>query len=324
MKILVTGGAGFIGSIAVKKLLAKNHEVVIFDNLSTGFERLINKGAEFVRGDLLNPRDIEAVFADRKIDAAIHFAAFSLVGESVENPQKYFTNNICGSLGLFRAMLASNVKKIVFSSTAAIFGEPEKTPIEESDPKNPTNPYGRSKLAVENILDTYDRAYGLRSVCLRYFNAAGADPEGNFGEMHSPETHLIPLALKAAKGSRESIRIFGTDYATPDGTCIRDYIHVEDLIDAHLMALDYLEKGNGSERFNLGSENGYSVREVITKCKEISGIDFRTEEADRRPGDPTSLVASSQKIRNILGWKATRSLEEIIRDAWQWEQKIDE
>ncbi|MFA5871124.1 MAG: UDP-glucose 4-epimerase GalE [Parcubacteria group bacterium] len=321
MKILVVGGAGYIGSIAVKNLLANNHEVVIFDNLSTGFERLINKNAEFIKGDLLNPRDLETVFKSNEIDVVMHFAAYSLVGESVENPQKYFTNNISGSLGLFRAMLASGVKKFIFSSTAAIFGEPEKVPIEENDPKNPTNPYGVSKLAIENILDAYDHAYGLKSICLRYFNAAGADPEGNFGEMHNPETHLIPLALKAAKGTREGIQIYGTDYPTPDGTCVRDYIHVEDLIDAHILALDYLEKENKSERFNLGSENGYSVKEVIAKCQEITGIDFKVEETDRRPGDPPVLVASSQKIRKILGWKAKYSLKDIIRDAWAWEQK---
>jgi UDP-glucose 4-epimerase len=323
MKILVTGGAGYIGSIAVKNLLAQNHEVVIFDNLSTGFERLINKKAKFVKGDLLHPEDLEVVFKNNTIDAVMHFAAFSLVGESVENPQKYFTNNVSGSHNLFEAMLASDVKKIIFSSTAAIFGEPTKIPIEENDPKNPTNPYGETKLEIENMLDAYSLSHGLKSVCLRYFNAAGADPEGNFGEMHNPETHLIPLALKAAKGSRESIKINGTDYPTPDGTCIRDYIHVEDLIDAHLLSLDYLEKENNSERFNLGSENGYSVKEVIAKCQEITEIDFKIEETKRRAGDPTSLVASSQKIQKVLDWKAKYNLEDIIRDAWNWEQKIN-
>jgi UDP-glucose 4-epimerase len=322
-RILVTGGAGYIGSIAVKKLLASGHSVVIFDNLSTGFEKLRNPSAEFVKGDLLNPEDLKNFFESQNIDAVMHFAAYSLVGESVKNPQKYFTNNIMGSLNLFDAMLTSGIKKIIFSSTAAIFGEPEKVPIEESDPKNPTNPYGTSKLTLENILEAYDTAYGLKSVCLRYFNAAGADPEGNFGEMHNPETHLIPLVLKTAQGLRESVKIFGTDYPTPDGTCIRDYIHVEDLIDAHLLALEYLTKENKSERFNLGSENGNSVKEVVKMCKKITDVDIKTKEADRRPGDPAVLVASSQKIHKVLGWKAKHDLEDIIRDAWRWQQKLD-
>lgn len=322
MKILVVGGAGYIGSIAVKNLIQLNNEVIIFDNLSTGNKRLINKGAKFFRGDLLNFNEINQVFKNESIDAVMHFAAFSQVGESVNNPQKYFINNIFGSLNLFKAMMENSVKKIIFSSSAAVFGEPKTVPITEEAEKNPTSPYGITKVMIENILNAYDKAYGLKSVCLRYFNAAGADSQGEFGEMHDPETHLIPLVLKTAKGEREAIKIFGTDYETGDGTCIRDYIHVEDLTNAHLLALDFLNKENKSEKFNLGSEKGYSVREIIEKCKETIGIDFRVEEVERRPGDPAKLIASSEKIKKKLGWKPTKNLDNIIKDAWEWEKKI--
>ncbi|MCD6149713.1 UDP-glucose 4-epimerase GalE [bacterium] len=322
MKILVVGGAGYIGSIAVKNLIRQNYEVVIFDNLSTGNECLINKDAKFFRGDLLDFNEISQVFKNEKIGAVMHFAAFSQVGESVKNPQKYFINNISGSLNLFKAVLENDVKKIIFSSSASIFGEPKTVPIIEEAEKNPTSPYGTTKLMIENILSDYDKAYGLKSVCLRYFNAAGADSEGKFGEMHDPETHLIPLVLKTAKGERDAIKIFGTDYKTKDGTCIRDYIHVEDLISAHISALDFLNKENKSEKFNLGSEKGYSVREIIEKCKKITGINFKVEETERRAGDPAKLIASSEKIKKKLGWKPTKNLDNIVKDAWKWEKKM--
>lgn len=322
MVILVTGGAGYIGSVAVKQLMKKGHRVLIFDNLSTGHKRLIHQNAVFYKGDLLKMEDIESVFDKEKVDAVMHFAAFSLVGESVLNPQKYFINNICGTLHLLKAMIAHSVLNIIFSSSAAIFGNPNEIPIVEDALQYPTNPYGQSKKMIENILQEYDRAYGVRSVCLRYFNAAGADSEVEFGEMHDPETHLIPVVLKTLKGEKMSVKIFGTNYPTPDGTCLRDYIHVEDLIDAHILSLDFLFQEKRSEEFNLGNERGYSVREIIEQCEKVTGKDIQVEEADRRPGDPAILIASSEKIKKMLKWKPKKDLVAIIQDAWRWEQTL--
>ena len=321
MKILVTGGAGYIGSIAVKKLLSCGHEVVVFDNLSTGNRLLINKNATFVEGDLLDPNNIRTTFSDHEFDAVMHFAGLSQVGESVKEPQKYFTNNVMGSLNLLKAMLG-HCDKIIFSSSAAIFGQPDDIPITEDTEKRPTNPYGISKLVIEDLLDAYDTSHGIHSISLRYFNAAGADSETEFGELHDPETHLIPLILQTALNpDSKTIKIFGTDYDTTDGTCIRDYIHVEDLVAAHVLALDALTQNSQSKKFNLGSEKGFSVREIIEKCKEITGVDFRTEETERREGDPAVLIASSKKIKEDLRWKPRKSIDNIIQDAWEWTKK---
>jgi len=320
MHILVTGGAGYIGSIAINKLI-KDHKVTVFDNFSTGNKLLLHKKANFYQGDLRTLSEVTTVFEQEKIDAVMHFAAFSQVGESVKNPQKYFENNVGGSKNLLDAMMVFGVKKIIFSSTAAIFGEATEIPIAEEASKEPTNPYGESKLEIEKLLEKYDKEHDLKYVALRYFNAAGAAEDGSCGEMHDPETHLIPLILKTAKGERESIRIFGTDYPTPDGTCVRDYIHVEDLAEAHMLALDFLQREGNSENFNLGSQQGYSVREVIEECKKVTQKDFLVEEAERRAGDPAILIASSQKIREKIGWQAKRSLTEMVRDAWEWERE---
>lgn len=318
MKILVTGGAGYIGSVVTEKILQKNHSVFIFDNLSTGNKKLINKKAVFIKGDLLNGDEIRRVFQKNDIDAVFHFAAFSQAGESVKNPQKYYINNVIGTLNLLNAMRDFNVRKIIFSGSAAIFGQPKKIPIDECAEKNPTNPYGASKLVIEDILDQYDESFGIKFVSLRYFNAAGAVEK--FGEIHDPETHLIPLILKAAK-LKKTVEIFGTDYDTLDGSCVRDYIHVDDLAEAHLLALQFLVKRKKSEKFNLGSEKGFSVIEIIDKCKKITKIDIKTKNSGRRLGDPAILVASSKKIKSILGWKRKKNIDDMIRDAWNWERK---
>lgn len=323
MKILVTGGAGYIGSTAVHMLIEKGHDVLIFDNLSNGNERLIHPDATFIKGDLLNPTDLQNTFKDKGIDAVMHFAAFAEVGESVIHPQKYYFNNVVGSLNLFEAMINNNVLKLIFSSTCATFGQPEKLPITEMTPQLPTNPYGASKLMIERILDDYDKAYNFKSICLRYFNAAGSLTRAKIGEMHNPESHLIPNILKAAIGTKEYIQINGKDYATKDGTCVRDYVHVEDLIEAHILALNYLQNKNKSEKFNLGSEKGFSILEVINTAKEISRSDFSVKEGPRRPGDPAILIAGSDKIRKKLGWQAKKSLDDIINDAWTWEQEVN-
>jgi UDP-glucose 4-epimerase len=320
MNILVTGGAGYIGSHAVKTLLKNKHKVIIFDNLSTGNKKLLNSKVKFYKGDLTNSKDIEKTFKKEKIDTVMHFAAFSQVGESFMDPQKYFYNNVYGSLNLFNAMLKANIKKIIFSSTAAVYGEPIKIPITETHPLNPVNPYGISKKIIEEILKEYDKSYGLKSICLRYFNAGGASKDHDIGEMHNPETHLIPLVLKTAKGERKQIEIFGTAWSTKDGTCIRDYVHVEDIIDAHILALNYLQKKNTSDVFNLGTNRGYSVKEIIQKCKDVTKIDFKVEKSERRKGDPETLVASNAKAKKILGWEPKRTLHEIIESAWDWEK----
>ena len=321
MRILVTGGAGYIGSHVVKALGEKGFEVLVVDNLSKGHREAVLYG-KLVVADLQDKETLDAIFREFKPDAVMHFAAFIEVAESVKEPLKYYRNNTVNTMNLLEVMLKNNVSKFIFSSTAAVYGNPEKVPIPETEPVKPINPYGQSKAFVEKILQDFDKSYGLKYVSLRYFNAAGADSEGRIGESHNPETHLIPLILKTAKGERESIKIFGTDYPTPDGTCIRDYIHVDDLAGAHILALEYLLSGGNSEVFNCGYGHGFSVREVIDTAKKVTGIDFSVEETERRPGDPAILVADSSKIRNVLNWNPEfDDLEYIIRTAWNWERK---
>lgn len=303
--ILVTGGAGYIGSHCVMALLEQNNDVVIFDNLSTGHietvETLKKFGdVEFQKGDLTNFYDINSVFKNYKIDKVVHFAAFSQVGESVVNPQKYYINNICGTINLLRAMLENNVKKIVFSSTAATYGEPVYIPIDEKHPQNPINPYGQTKLMIEKIMDDYDKAYGLKSVRLRYFNVAGADSKSRIGEWHNPETHLIPNILKSTFNNGKTFQMFGDDYDTKDGTCVRDYINVEDLAQAHLLALNYLDNGGDTNYFNLGTNDGNTVKEVFSACEKVTENTIPVEIKPRRAGDPASLVADNRKAKEIL------------------------
>lgn len=318
MAILVTGGAGYIGSHCVARLLADGIDTVIIDDLSKGHKDAL-KGGRFYEGDLNNREFVRKVFAKEKIEAVIHFAAFSLVGESVHKPGKYFTNNIGASLSVLEAMAEFGVRDIIFSSTAATYGEPEKTPIEETDPQIPTNPYGESKLAVEKVLKWFSVAYGIRYCALRYFNVAGALPDGSIGEDHRPESHLIPIVLQAAMGKRDAITIYGTDYPTPDGTCIRDYVHVCDLVDGHLRALEYLRNGGESTAFNLGIGKGFSVREIIDAAKAVTGKDIPVIEGERRAGDPAVLIASGSKAMDILGWQPEyTSPAPIIEDAWRW------
>ena len=323
MAILVCGGAGYIGSHVNKMLNRMGYDTVVFDNLVYGHREAVKWG-KFVRGDLKNPEEIEAVFDACPIEAVMHFAAYASVGESVTDPEKYYFNNVACTLNLLRAMRGHGCNKIIFSSTCATYGEPERVPITEDMPQNPINPYGASKLMVERILSDYGTAYGLRSVALRYFNAAGADPEGEIGENHDPETHLIPLVLDAASGKRSDIKVFGTDYPTRDGSCIRDYIHVEDLAKAHILALQYLQNGGASERFNLGNERGTSVLEVIEAVKKVTGKDFKVTLSDRRPGDPATLVGSSDKVKAVLGWEPQYAeIETIVEHAWKWQEKME-
>jgi len=318
-KILVTGGAGYIGSITVQTLKKAGFEPIIFDNLVTGHKESIAQ-EKFYQGDLVKDFNLlEKVLKEEKPEAVIHFAAMSLVGESVQNPQKYFTNNLKGVLNLLEMMMKNKVLKIVFSSTAAVYGEPQKIPIEEDDPKAPTSPYGESKLMIEKILDWYGRAYGLNSVALRYFNACGAMLDGSLGEDHHPETHLIPAAMQAAL-AKKAFKLFGNDYPTKDGTCIRDYIHVLDLAEAHLLALNNSSKG--FSYYNVGTNQGFSVLEVLDMIKKISGIDFPISIKARRRGDPVRLIAKAEKIKKELGWRAEYSdLKTIIKSAWQWHKK---
>ncbi len=319
MCILVLGGAGYIGSHTASELVKAGHEVVIADNLVTGYRKAIPEGAKFYEGDLRDSDFLDKLFQQEKIDAVIHFAAYSLVGESVTNPLKYYDNNLCGTKILLEAMVKNNVDKIVFSSTAATYGEPENIPILETDSTCPTNPYGETKLAMEKMFKWTAEAHGLRYVSLRYFNACGADESGEIGEAHTPESHLIPLILQVPNGKRETISIYGTDYDTPDGTCIRDYIHVTDLAQAHILAVKYLANGGKSDIFNLGNGVGYSVREVIETARKVTGHPIPATETPRRAGDPARLVASSEKAKKILGWKPVHdSLEEIIASAWNW------
>jgi UDP-glucose 4-epimerase len=322
--ILVTGGAGYIGSHAVLALQNAGYHVVVLDNLVYGHrdiaETVLDVTLEI--GDT-NDRDfMDRVFATYQVSAVMHFAAYTYVGESVKDPGKYYRNNVNGTLTLLEAMVAASVDKIVFSSTCATYGEPKAVPMNETHPQNPISPYGTTKWMVEKILADFDQAHHLKSVCFRYFNAAGADPEGKTGEDHDPETHLIPLVLQTALGIRKSISIFGTDYPTPDGTCVRDYIHVSDLADAHVLGLEYLLKGGDSNVFNLGNGNGFSVREVIETARQVTGKDIEAVECDRRPGDPPSLVGSSEKAKRILGWNPKYvELSDIVSHAWQWHQK---
>ncbi|WP_227394469.1 UDP-glucose 4-epimerase GalE [Jeotgalibacillus aurantiacus] len=322
MAILVTGGAGYIGSHAVLALQRLNKEVVVVDSLQTGHQRSLQNGVPFYQGDLKDAAFLDHVFTTHDIDAVIHFAANSLVGESMENPFKYFDNNVGGTLSLLTAMNKYNVKKIVFSSTAAAYGEPESVPIKETDRTEPTNPYGESKLAVEKMLKWADQAYGLKYAVLRYFNVAGADHEGFVGEDHNPETHLIPIILQVALGKRDEIKIFGDDYKTEDGTCIRDYIHVSDLVDAHLLALEKIAQTGQSNTYNLGNGSGFSVKEVIKAARAVTGHPIPAKVEARRAGDPAVLIASSEKAQRELGWKPVYTdMEKIIETAWNWFQK---
>jgi UDP-glucose 4-epimerase len=317
MKILVVGGAGYIGSVCAELLLDGGHTVSIFDNLSEGHRAAIDARAQFTEGDLQDRQLIEKTLSKQKPDAVMHFAANALVGESMQNPSKYFRNNVANGLNLLDAMVAAGIGKIIFSSTCAIFGPPEKLPIEETTPKQPINPYGESKLTFEKILRWYDQIHGVKFVCLRYFNAAGAS--ANFGEDHRCETHLIPNVLKVALGEKTNVEIFGTDYDTPDGTCIRDYIHIIDLAQAHVLALG----SSKSEFYNLGTGGGASVRQVIDSCRKIAGRKIDVVEKPRRPGDPPRLIATSEKIKRELGWKPQfQSLDQIIESAWKWHQKF--
>lgn len=315
--ILIVGGAGYIGSHVNKFLSERGYGTLILDNLTKGHRESVRWG-EFIEGDLGDRKLLERIFTRYDVDAVMHFAAFTDVGESVQKPGDYYRNNVMNTLNLLDSMRENGVSKFIFSSTCAVYGNPSEIPITEEHPLNPISPYGRSKLMVEEILRDYSDAYGLSYASLRYFNAAGADPEGEIGELHEPETHLIPIVLDAAMGLRDSVRIFGTDYPTPDGTCIRDYIHVMDLADAHWRALEYLE-GERSGVFNLGNGNGFSVREVIETCIEVTDASIRVVEDERRPGDPPELVGSSQRAREILGWRPVfTELEEIIKTAWNW------
>ncbi len=319
--ILVVGGAGYIGSHMVKLLLEREYEVATFDNLSTGYRDAV-LGGEFILGDLADKTQLDTLFRANRFDAVMHFASFIQVGESVREPAKYYANNVTNTLNLLDAMLAQGVTKFIFSSSAAVYGEPISVPIDEQHPKQPLNPYGRTKWIIEQVLQDYDRAYGLRSISLRYFNAAGADPDGKLGERHEPETHLIPLVLQAASGRRKNIQVFGRDYDTPDGTCIRDYVHVTDLCAAHLLALNRLLDGETSAAYNLGNGNGFSVQQVIDAAHRVTGRDIPVEYAPRREGDPARLVADSTAARRALGWNPQLAeLDTLIRHAWQWECK---
>jgi len=323
MAVLVCGGAGYIGSHINKQLHKEGYETVVLDNLVYGHREAVKWGT-FEQGDLKNTEDIERVFEKYPIEAVFHFAAFAYVGESVTEPEKYYYNNVANTLNLLKVMKKYGCKKIIFSSTCATYGEPDSIPITEDLPQNPINPYGMSKLMVEKILKDYNNAYGIQFAVLRYFNAAGADPEGELGESHQPETHLIPLVLDAASGKRPDIKVFGTDYDTPDGSCVRDYIHVYDLATAHLLALHYLEKGGNSDFFNLGNEKGTSVLEVVEAVRKVTGKEFRVTLTDRRPGDPAKLVGSSRKAKSILGWVPVyEDIDEIVRHAWNWHENAE-
>jgi UDP-glucose 4-epimerase len=317
MKIFVVGGAGYIGSVCAELLLNEGHHVAIFDNLSEGHRAAVDSRAHFIKGELADRLQVQAALSAHRPDAVMHFAANALVGESMRNPSKYFRNNICNGLNLLDAMVAADVRQIVFSSTCAIFGPPDRVPIDETAQPRPINPYGESKLAFEKILRWYDEVHSVKFVCLRYFNAAGASEK--FGEDHRPETHLIPTVLQVALGKKPNVEIYGTDYDTPDGTCIRDYIHILDLANAHILALG--EAASGC--YNLGTGGGSSVREVIESCRKITGRKIEMIEKPRRPGDPPRLIASSTRIKKALGWQPRfQSLDAIIESAWKWHQKF--
>lgn len=317
--ILVCGGAGYIGSHAVYQLIEKGEEVVVIDNLETGHIESVHKQAKFYNVDIRNEEELDKVFKENNITEVIHFAANSLVGESMTNPLKYYNNNVHGTEVLLKVMINNNVKKIVFSSTAATYGEVEKMPITENDRTEPTNAYGETKLAMEKMMKWCDTAYGLKYVALRYFNVAGAHVSGTIGEAHNPETHLIPLILQVPLGKREFISIFGDDYDTEDGTCIRDYIHVTDLANAHILAVEYLRAGNSSDIFNLGNGNGFSVKEMIEAARRVTGHEIPAKVCERRAGDPARLIASAEKAKKILKWEPKfTNVEDIIASAWNW------
>lgn len=319
MAVLVCGGAGYIGSHCVYELIEKGEKVVVVDNLLTGFKSSVHKDAIFYEGDIRDIDFLNRVFKEQDIEAVIHFAANSLVGESMTDPLKYFGNNVYGTEILLKSMVANNINKIVFSSTAAVYGEPKSIPIKETDETNPTNPYGETKLAMEKMMKWVDMAHGIKYTSLRYFNVAGAHPSGLIGEMHNPETHLIPLVLQVPLKVRDKIMIYGDDYDTVDGTCVRDYIHVMDLINAHLLALDYLREGNDSNIFNLGNGKGFSVKEIIDSSEKVTGLDIKREMGPRRLGDPATLVASADKAKEVLGWEPKYvDVEDIIQSAWNF------
>jgi UDP-glucose-4-epimerase GalE len=317
LAVLVVGGAGYIGSHTAYALRRKGHEAIIYDNLVTG-HRVLAEGFELIVGDLFDTAKLAQAL--KRVDAVMHFAAHAYVGESAENPRKYFHNNVEGSLSLLNAVVDSKVRKFIFSSTCAVYGNPVKVPITEDNPRVPVNPYGMTKLAFENALEAYDRAYGTHYVAFRYFNAAGADEGGTIGEMHVPETHLIPSVFEAIKGKRPALHIFGDDYPTPDGTCVRDYIHVNDLADAHVMGVEYLANGK-SAQLNLGTGNGASVKEVISTIEHVAGRKVPVQMDPRRPGDPPELVADPSRAAKLLNWKAKRSMEEIVSTAWEWDER---
>ncbi len=321
MAVLVCGGAGYIGSHAVHVLIEKGEEVVIVDNLQTGHRAALHPKAKFYEGDIRDAAVLDKIFTENDIEAVIHFAANSLVGESMEKPLLYFNNNVYGMQVLLEGMVKHGVDKIVFSSTAATYGEPKRVPIHEDDETNPTNTYGETKLTMEKMMKWVSRANGVRYVSLRYFNAAGALPDGSIGEDHKTETHLIPLILQVPTGRRDHITVFGDDYPTPDGTCLRDYIHVVDLADAHVLALEYLRKGGASDIFNLGNGQGFSVKEMIAAAEKATGRSIKVEIGARRAGDPAQLIASSEKARSVLGWKPQfTDVEQVIGTAWKWHE----
>lgn len=321
MATLVTGGAGYIGSHTAKELTRRGRDVVVLDNLSTGHRDFLKWGA-FEEGDLADSAFIDRVFEEHGIDEVVHFASFIAVGESVQKPDIYYRNNVSNTLNLLDGMVRHGVGRIVFSSSAAVYGEPQTSRLAEDHPLNPLSPYAWSKRIMEQVLADYGAAFGLRSVSLRYFNAAGADHDAEVGERHQPETHLIPLILAAAAGRRPSIKVFGTDYPTPDGTCLRDYIHVTDLADAHVLALDHLADGADTDVFNLGNGNGFSVREIIDVAREVTGLEVPVEEDARRAGDSPALVSASEKARRVLGWEPRYDdVREIVSSAWKWHQK---
>ena len=319
MAILVAGGAGYIGSHMVKDLIEHGYDVVVADNLSTGHKKAINPKAKFYYGDIRDRAFLDRIFVNEEIEAVVHFAAFSIVPESMSEPLKYFDNNTSDMVTLLEAMRDFGVKYIVFSSTAATYGTPEHMPIKETDPQKPINPYGLSKLMMEQMMAWADKAYGIKFVALRYFNVAGAAPDGTIGEDHGPEAHLVPIIMQVAQGKRKELSIFGDDYDTPDGTNVRDYVHVMDLADAHILALQYLKKNNQSNQFNLGSSTGFSNKQMLEAAREVTGKEIPAKMAPRRPGDPDSLVAASEKAREVLGWKPKfDDVHDIIATAWKW------
>lgn len=322
MKVLVVGGAGFIGSHLVRRLRSENQQVTVLDNLSGGYATAVGD-ADLVVADINNAKKLEELFSNYKFEVVVHFASLIQVGESVKDPAKYYVNNVAGSISLLSCMVKHNVLNLVFSSTAAVYGMPEEIPITENHPTNPINPYGKSKLMIENIIDDFSKAYGLKAVKLRYFNAAGAAPDASLGEMHEPETHLIPLILQAASGRNSRLTVFGTDYDTPDGTCIRDYVHVEDLVTAHLLAIEFIHERLEGATFNLGNGNGFSVNEIIKCARIVTGRPIQVEFGPRRGGDPHILIADASKAKNELQWHPRYSdIESIVTHAWQWETNL--